>query len=89
MGLIINETVSNFFKHATIKTKKTVLRIQLQVVDNNCSLMIQDNGPGFEMNHVKETSLGLKLIQTMCQQLEAGYTLQHQKGVTHTITFSI
>ena len=65
------------------------MRIQLQVVDNNCSLKIQDNGPGFEMNQIKETSLGLKLIQTMCQQLDAGYTLQHQHGVTHKITFSI
>ena len=89
LGLIINETVSNFFKHVIIKTKPMVLRIQLHVVDKYCTLMIQDNGPGFEMNHVKEISLGLKLIQTMCQQLEAGYTLKHQNGVTHTITFSI
>lgn len=89
LGLIINETVSNFFKHATDKSKQNVLRIQLNVVEKKCILIIQDNGPGFEMNNVRETSLGLKLIQTMCQQLEAGYTLQHQDGVTHTITFSI
>lgn len=89
LGLIINETVSNIFKHATNKSKQTVLLIQLKVDENRCMLIIQDNGPGFEMAHVKETSLGLKLIQTMCQQLEARYTLQHQDGVKHTITFSI
>jgi two-component sensor histidine kinase len=89
LGLIINETVSNVFKHATDKAKQTTLTIQLLVKNQDCTLIITDNGPGFEMNAVSEKSLGLKLIQTMCQQLEAEYILAHQDGVTHKITFSI
>lgn len=89
LGLIINEVVSNVFKHATNDSKQINVTIQLIATDKHCALTIKDNGNGFEMNEVKETSLGLKLIKTMCQQLEAEYGLAHMNGVTHTINFSI
>lgn len=89
IGLIINETVSNVFKHAINQRNVTTLTIQLYVNDTQATLIIQDDGPGFAIDDVKATSLGLKLIQTMCQQLEAEYTLVHQEGVIHKITFSI
>lgn len=89
LGLIINETVSNVFKHATIGKHPTILTIQLTVSDQTCTLIIQDNGPGFNIDQVNPASLGLKLIQTMCQQLEADYVLKHTEGVVHIITFSV
>lgn len=87
LGLIINETVSNVFKHAVVS--KTNLNISLSQQKNRYTLVVKDDGPGFDMKQVNKSSLGLKLIQTMCQQLEANYILEHQKGVTHTIQFSI
>lgn len=88
LGLIINETVSNVYKHATSKSGSITLAINLSKENNCCVLCIQDNGPGFDQKAVSEKSLGLKLIQTMCQQLEATYHLAHTNGVKHTITFS-
>ena len=89
LGLIINETVSNVYKHATDHIDPVTLHIQLVQMADQCTLTIQDNGPGFELKEVHSNSLGLKLIQMMCQQLEASYTLHHQKGVTHIIRFNI
>lgn len=89
IGLIINETVSNVFKHATSVDKQTILTIQLKVHHQNCVLMIKDNGPGFILDDVRANSLGLKIIQTMCQQLSAKYAIEHQQGVTHTISFTL
>ncbi|MFM6995086.1 MAG: sensor histidine kinase [Sediminibacterium sp.] len=89
IGLIINETVSNVFKHATSADKQTLLTIQLKVHHQNCVLTIKDNGPGFILNDVRENSLGLKIIQTMCQQLTAKYAIEHQQGVIHTISFKL
>lgn len=89
LGLIINEIVSNIFKHASNATYQIEVNIDLQVKNNTCTLLIKDNGPGFDMTKVNDQSLGLKLIQTLCQQLEAKYNLFHKEGVEHTITFSI
>ncbi len=89
LGLIINETVSNVFKHALNEDNTIQVTISLKTNNNNCTLKIQDNGPGFELKQVRENSLGLKLIQTMCQQLEANYDMKYQDGVTHVIIFSI
>lgn len=89
LGLIINETVSNIFKHATSKEAITHLTIRLKVEGQRGVLTIKDNGPGFDLNTVRENSLGLKLIQTMCQQLEASYELTNHHGVTHQIIFII
>ena len=89
IGLIINETVSNVFKHATSESKPTILTIQLKVVDQSCTLNIIDDGPGFILDGVRTNSLGLKIVQTMAQQLSAKYTIEHHQGVTHTISFSI
>jgi two-component sensor histidine kinase len=89
LGLIINEIVSNIFKYASNATYQIEVNIDLQVKNNTCTLLIKDNGPGFDMTKVNDQSLGLKLIQTLCQQLEAKYNLFHKEGVEHTITFSI
>lgn len=89
LGLIINETVSNVFKHALQGDKPIQLTIQLIRDELNCSLIIQDNGPGFELKNIRENSLGLKLVQTMSQQLEAKYVMENLDGVTHKITFSL
>ncbi len=89
IGLIINETVSNVFKHATSESKQTILTIELKATGQICNLIIKDNGPGFILDEVRANSLGLKIIQTMCQQLSANYTLEHHHGVKHTISFGI
>lgn len=89
LGLIINETVSNVFKHALQGSQPIQLTIRLTLEQTYCSLIIQDDGPGFDLKNIRENSLGLKLIQTMCQQLEANYEMKNLLGVTHKITFSL
>jgi len=88
LGLIINETVSNVFKYAVSGEPNTTLKIVLKKTDLFYQLTIKDNGPGFDPSSVRDNSLGLKLIQTMCLQLEATYTLKTTNGVEHTIIFN-
>ncbi len=89
LGLIINETVSNVYKYAIADSDNVQLHISLDKTETQYRLIISDNGPGFDINNVNEKSLGLKLIQTMCLQLEADYTILNKVGVTHTLLFSI
>lgn len=89
IGLIINEAVSNAFKYVASAHQKHTLIITFQKNNANCILRIQDDGPGFNIQNIHEKNLGLKLINIMCQQLDAVYDLNTMDGTQHTITFSI
>ena len=89
LGLIINETISNAFKYALVKGQLNIMTIALHRSDKICTLTIKDNGPGFKKELVTEKSLGLKLIQTMCLQLDANYIIDTSSGVEHKITFNL
>jgi two-component sensor histidine kinase len=87
IGLIINEAVSNSFKYAFNEQKQGELFIRIRSDENKFIIEISDNGPGFCNQQIKENSLGMKLINVMCTQLAAQYTLTQKNGVTHLIEF--
>lgn len=89
LGLVINEVVSNAFKYAFRERQGGILEINARKNGDSCYLQISDNGPGFNEKHLQKGSLGLRLIRTMCAQLEAQHELKQDKGVTHHIIFSI
>ena len=64
------------------------IKISIKSVDGIIDIIIRDSGPGFIKENVKEGSLGLKLINIMCTQLEAVHDIKSDKGVTHKIKFS-
>ena len=88
LGLIINEILSNTFKFELNTNKVLLIKISIKSVDGIIDIIIKDNGPGFIKENVKEGSLGLKLINIMCTQLEAVHEIKSDKGVTHKIKFS-
>ena len=89
VGLIINEAVSNSFKYAFTNKKRGELFISIHQMNEMYTLVIKDDGPGFTDNEIKENSLGMKLINVMCAQLRATYSIEKEKGVTHVIKFNI
>lgn len=89
LGLIINEIVSNAFKYSVERNKINTLFISLKKLNGVYHFLIKDNGPGFDMTKVSDKSLGLKLIQTMCLQLDATYKISSINGVEHELIFLI
>ena len=87
IGLIINEAVSNAFKYAFSNRLEGNLIIRIHQKENEYTLFIKDDGPGFNEGELKENSLGMKLIKVMCAQLQASYSIEINKGVSHTILF--
>jgi two-component sensor histidine kinase len=88
LGLIINEILSNTFKFELNTNQILSIKISIKSVDGIIDIIIRDSGPGFIKENVKEGSLGLKLINIMCTQLEAIHEIKSDKGVTHKIKFS-
>ncbi len=85
IGLIINEIISNAFKHAFKGKKQPTLRIKFyEPILNELCLHIADNGNGIpdSVEIDKTTSFGLRLIDKLSRQLEGKLTLDRKKGTT-------
>jgi two-component sensor histidine kinase len=71
LGLIINELVTNSFKHAFPKGGKGYIQVNLEKNGEYFILTIKDNGTGFQPDEVmnRSTSMGLDLIKTLIRQI--------------------
>jgi len=78
-GLLINELVTNAFKHAFAQKKSGQLTISLHQ-DNHqkIHLMVEDNGQGMpqNLNIEQADSLGLRLVRILTEQLDGELTFQ-------------
>ncbi|MFA7289456.1 MAG: histidine kinase dimerization/phosphoacceptor domain -containing protein [Melioribacteraceae bacterium] len=91
LGLIINELVSNSYKHAFLKKQTGNITIELKnIEDNYCLLTVKDDGDGipykFDVNNI--SSIGLQLANTLARQLKGKLELESsESGTTFLIHF--
>ncbi|MBI1184647.1 tetratricopeptide repeat protein [bacterium] len=90
IGLIINELVSNSFKHAFKNTPKPVLNLQMDIKKEYISILLHDNGDGlpadFDLN--TPNSFGLELVQTLVNQLKGHFNHGNNDGAFFEIQIS-
>lgn len=89
MSLIVNEVITNVYKHAFPKDRLGNITVTLKEHNGMVDLSIFDNGIGLPGNfeEKKSTSLGIKLIDVLSQQLDTTYDFKKmEKGGT---TFQI
>jgi len=88
-GLLLNEIITNAFKHAFIDQDEGEIRIDIVFNDPKITLKIVDNGAGlpenFDIN--KPDSLGMTLIRTLSKQLEAELEINGDDGTRYLIQF--
>lgn len=90
VGLIINEVISNSFKHAFPNGQKDA-RVFLELKEENGKyvLIIGDNGIGLDrLPDLESTSLGMELIQTLVEQVDGEMVLNATGGLVYHITFA-
>jgi PAS domain S-box-containing protein len=83
-GLILNELVTNAFKHAFADGRPGKVSISLTHHDRDLYLVVEDDGMGFApgIDWQSCPTLGLRLVRILARQLEA--TLTHESGATGT-----
>ena len=92
LGLIVNELVSNAYKHAFVDGRSGQIHIGLQKMKNNqIFLSVQDNGIGFpaDIDFRRSPSLGLTIIMTLVDQLGGQVALDRGQGTRFEISFSL
>ena len=87
-GLIVNELVSNAIKHAFPSTNKGCITIGLNKMHKRCEIFVRDNGVGFPENlEVDKTkTLGLFLIEALCEQIDAISERKTENGTSFHIS---
>ncbi len=86
LGLLLNELVSNSFKHG-IKSEGGKLDISLKrIEDDQIELTVRDNGPGYEKDEATE-NMGSRLISAFVTQLGAEYEVANDNGAVARVRF--
>ena len=91
-ALVVNEILSNAYKHAFAGREKGTIKISAVQEDDRMIITILDNGiglpPDFDIS--RTNSLGLKLIRTLVQhQLKGSLTLERRNGTEMIVEFPV
>lgn len=88
-GLIVNELVSNALKYAFPDNQSGEITMKLKEVEGKINLSIADNGIGLpeDLDVKNSESLGLQLVYTLADQLDADIQVKGEKGTEYLITF--
>jgi two-component sensor histidine kinase len=89
-GLIINELLSNSLKYAFPQEREGEIHISLKAKDNKFKLIISDSGIGLpeDLDFRNTESLGLKLVNSLTNQIDGKIELDRSQGTKFKITFA-
>lgn len=89
-GLLLNEVVTNAFKHAFIGSNSGEIDIVLKQTNKVCVLEINDNGVGINLENIEASnSIGLTLIDAFVKQLNGKSEMLNLQGTKFKVTFEI
>jgi PAS domain S-box-containing protein len=93
LAIILNEAISNAFKHAFLKRRRGTISISLQKTsEGGAELRVKDNGIGFpaDFNIHRVDSLGLKLVRNLVHdQLKGIIRVESNGGAEIVVGFKI
>lgn len=80
LGLIINEVMTNAFKHAFNIDKGGEINVSLVNNEKETLIRIEDNGGGFDFDTKKDSSLGISLIEGLVDQIDGTFEYKNENG---------
>ncbi len=88
-GLIINELLTNAYKHAFAHRGRGALGISVDQTLDAVEIVIRDDGPGLpqdlDLSHT--TSLGMQLVVNLTRQLRGELQTRNENGAVFTLRF--
>ena len=91
IGLIVNEAITNSLKHAFNNTHPNpTIKIKMQLIYDRIQISILDNGIGLaDTDNRKETALGLSLIESLSDQIDAQVIFKNEGGACVSLVFPV
>jgi PAS domain S-box-containing protein len=89
VGIIMNELLTNVFKHAFKGRAEGRVVIQLDKLENQVTLTVHDNGVGSDTNVGADTApgFGLTLVKMLAEQLNGSYTVEDDSGTKSVVKY--
>ena len=89
LGLILNELITNSFKHAFRHTPAGTITLDLNAQNGSVILTYKDTGAGIDPGQFGEDSgtLGIYLIRRLTRQLKGELAYSNENGAKFTFTF--
>jgi two-component sensor histidine kinase len=90
LGLILNELISNAFKHAYENQPNPKLIVNLEYPDaHELNIQIQDNGGGIRITDQKPKTFGMKMVSTLIKELKGTLDVKSGNGTTYVLNIPI
>lgn len=82
LGLIINELLTNCYKHAFPKGQKGVITVSLTENPETFTIKVSDNGVGLpeDFDHEESKTLGMELVFILVEQLDSKLIIENTNG---------
>lgn len=87
-GLILNELLTNCYKHAFKGRTNGTIHVWFTKSNNHMTLIVRDNGVGLPPDYEKRESLGLTVIQSLSEQLDGKYKFTNENGACFELNFN-
>ena len=87
LALILNELLTNAVKYGSNGGAETHIRVGLKGADA-LELYVEDDGPGFDLESVRNQSSGLKLVQLLARQLRGQLEVSMKPASRCTVRFA-
>ncbi|MDI6401321.1 PAS domain S-box protein [Balneolaceae bacterium ANBcel3] len=91
-GLLMNELITNGFKHAFSGREEGIIEISMRSKGELCEVYYKDNGVGLPegaLNGKGEASLGLNLIRGLAKQLKGNLEFGNDDGAYFVVKFKV
>jgi PAS domain S-box-containing protein len=90
-SLLLNELVVNSYKHAFDGLVDGQIDVILNQTNGHVELVVQDNGIGLpeDFDPMEQSSLGMTLIKTLVQQIEAEFKVGVRQDIASGARFSV
>ena len=88
LALILNELLTNAVKHGRNGAESGTIRVGLSETDGDFRLHVEDDGPGFELDAVRNRSSGLQLVLGLARQLRGRFEVTRAPATCCILNFS-
>ncbi|MBM9548003.1 sensor histidine kinase [Leptospira sp. 201903074] len=89
MGLILNELVSNSFRHAFMNRSRGKIEVSLGKMGDQFILVVKDDGLGIGIDFLDGKGIGLTLVRNLVKQLRGTLATEKTNGTCFEIRFPI
>jgi two-component sensor histidine kinase len=73
LAVILNELLTNAAKHGVKDPANDSIQVGLTERDGRFELLVEDDGAGYDLHAVRNTSSGLRLVLGLARQLHADF----------------